>query len=464
MPALKAFRLFALVALFAASGRVRADELTYLARGDSALAAFSAAIERAQRSIDLTYFIFDPCHASTRLLTEQLKRKAKSGVRVRVHLDVFMHEAEIHRQVAAEFVAAGAKFRSYNDTLSFSPARNHRTHVKLLLIDGKEYITGGRNIGDDYFSLHHEVNFVDRDVLVRGRSAAQAAAVFEKIWSHGLSREPSLGGLVRRSWAELCPARARAAIAPTALRALEKFVKAERGARLAALPRRQCAKVEFYADDPDFMDASLSSDRDREAPPEDYLNELRLRKKAATREFLRFGQGTRKLLEIENWSYIPSERVRGLFAELRRRQVGVQVITNGTAAAGGAIDRGFDHVMAVAARRDTQGTQAVLQLSRTGVPRDAHALTPKSASFKLHGKVAVRDRRDALVSSYNIDPRSYHTNLESVLVVRDCPEFAADVLAPMNTLKARYLRQRPHGESEAGLFDRVFGWTAFNFL
>lgn len=464
MPLFRSFRLYAVAALLSLGSFARADELTYLAHGDVALMAFSAAIERAKKSIDLTYFIFDPCHTSTRLLTEQLKRKAKSGVRVRVHLDVFMHEPEIHRQIAAELLSAGARFRSYNDTLSFSPARNHRTHVKLLLIDGREYITGGRNIGDDYFSLHDGVNFVDRDVLVRGASARQAVATFEQLWNHRLSSEPSIAGLNRRPWTELCEGKARAAVAPAKVRALESFVKAGRSSKLAALPTRSCAKVEFIADDPAFMSAEFSPEPERGGSPEEYLNELRLRKKAATREFLRFGQGTRKLLEIENWSYIPSERARGLFDELRRRAVGVQVITNGTAAAGGAIDRGFDHVLAVSARRDTHGTQAVLQLSRDGIPRDQHALTPKSANFKLHGKVAVRDRRDAMVSSYNIDPRSYHTNLESMVIVRDCPAFAADVLAPMNVLKARYLRQRPSQASEAGLFDRVLGWTAFNFL
>jgi putative cardiolipin synthase len=443
-----------------------ADRLTYLPAGEDALIAISRGITRARKTIDLTYFIFDPCHRSTRVLTEQLIEKARAGVRVRVLLDPFMHEALIHQQIAAEMMSAGIEFKSYNDAYRISPGRNHRSHAKLLLTDGNRYITGGRNIGDDYFSLHEGVNFIDRDVLVQGPSAAAAVKAFEMLWNHAGSTKVSVKGVKLRPWKELCSTAAHSAdISRASLNELKDMIRRRQSEVMGRLPVRTCERVRFYLDEPEFQDAILGKVGGRvQKSLQIYMNELRLRRKHVTREVLKFAHATLRLLEIENWSYIPSERHLSIFQNLRDRGVGVQVVTNGAAAAGGFLDAGFDHVLTEAARRDTVGTQAVMQISRTANIRDDHELTPRKAEFKLHGKVAVRDRRDALVGSYNIDPRSYHTNLETTVVVEDCPDFASDVLAPITELKETYLRQGGHDQVDPGLFDRILGWSSFNYL
>ncbi|MBX3041660.1 MAG: hypothetical protein KF789_13220 [Bdellovibrionaceae bacterium] len=458
-------RWFALLATFGLGSAAHADQLRYLPHGEDALTAIYQSITDAKKTIDLTYFIYEPCHTSTRVITDLLLEKAKSGIKVRVLLDSFLHTNEIHEQIALEMQSAGIEFRSYNKTYKYSLMANHRSHVKLLLVDGREYITGGRNIGDDYFSLSSGVNFIDRDVWVRGASASQARAGFEMLWKSSLSSKVRITNVGKKSWSSLCSEKSK--VSAKEKMKLRSFVRSKAQKTLAKLPVRECAKVQFIIDDPRFMSV-LTSEPRNETGYTPYMNSDRLRHKAATREFVRFLNRTTSRLEVENWSYIPTEDMRTAFQNLRAKKIKVEVVTNGSAAAGGFIDPGFDHILAQSSAADNQGSQVVLQMPRSGLMTDRHALTPKSAEFKLHGKVAIRDRNTSLVGSFNIDPRSYHTNLESFVIVDNCSAFATDIRAPITGLKHTYIEAQKNpntiNSQSPAQIHRVLGWLMYNFL
>ena len=94
---------------------------------------------------------------------------------------------------------ANFEFRLYNPT--FNEARtaplefaagilccffrfNQRSHNKLLLIDGRYGIVGGRNIEERYFGFGDEYNYYDRDLLVYGAVGAAMQASFDRFWTH----------------------------------------------------------------------------------------------------------------------------------------------------------------------------------------------------------------------------------------------------------------------------------------
>ena len=56
-------------------------------------------------------------------------------------------------------------------------------HTKLLLVDDRIGITGGRNYQDDYYDWDAEYNFRDRDVMLSGPATADMAANFEAFWA-----------------------------------------------------------------------------------------------------------------------------------------------------------------------------------------------------------------------------------------------------------------------------------------
>ena len=50
---------------------------------------------------------------------------------------------------------------------------NQRMHNKSLIIDGSYAVTGGRNVGDEYYDLNSNYNFRDRDVALFAREPSQ---------------------------------------------------------------------------------------------------------------------------------------------------------------------------------------------------------------------------------------------------------------------------------------------------
>lgn len=451
--------------LWAQSPSAQADSIQYLAHNDQALAARLALIENAKRTIDLTTFIFETCDSSTKLLIEALVRKARpqdgsNRVRVRVHLDNFMLKETVRAQLAEYLGRHGIDFKVYND--SFLVGDNVRSHVKLLVVDGSSYIIGGRNLSDEYFSLSAKNNYIDREVLVRGDSARDAQAYFEELWNTRMNKRPRARADLPRL-EQVCLARnARDQAVASHLRKNARSLQAK-------TPVRSCSVVRFAGDNPEFASARYSEMRTGDDNrPEDFMNPLRLREKRSSVLQLAFMEGSRRTLEMENWSYIPAHQIWQTLKNLRKARVRVEILTNAAAGAGGVLDSSFDQIMGHYARRHTEGTQAVVQVCRSGHLRDAHALTPAGSTWKIHSKVAVRDDRDSLVGSYNIDPRSFHTNLEASIVAENCPELARDLQAGFKTLRQTFMRDRglPQCQKnlEVNLLSKLLGWVSHELL
>jgi putative cardiolipin synthase len=72
----------------------------------------------------------------------------------------------------------------YYNTISNSNfiAVQHRNHRKLLIVDERIVITGGRNIANEYFDLHQKYNFLDYDILVQGKIVKDIRQSFYSYW------------------------------------------------------------------------------------------------------------------------------------------------------------------------------------------------------------------------------------------------------------------------------------------
>ena len=55
-------------------------------------------------------------------------------------------------------------------------------HTKLLLVDGRVAVVGGRNLQDRYFDWSPDYNYRDRDLLVAGPVTQAMAGNFEQFW------------------------------------------------------------------------------------------------------------------------------------------------------------------------------------------------------------------------------------------------------------------------------------------
>lgn len=454
--------VLAFVIFLFSSPRARADQVRPLIRGADSLLTFVSTIDQARKSLDLTTFIFGPCDSSGQVVMDAMKNAVRRGVRVRVLLDAYIFDEQTLQNLASDLTRSGVQLRIYNNSFKLSLAFNPRTHVKLMVADGETYIAGGRNLSDEYFGLNEGLNFLDQDVWVHGASARAASAGFDELWGSRLASVPApIGAPV--SWAMFCERHDAGRFWPVkkTVRALEP-----RGASDVGVVR-DCAKVSYVQDSPAFFGAPSAPGSD-EVANVPYLSGERLVLKRATGAYAKFIGDTRARLEVLNWSYVPVGVVRDAFARLRERKIPVQVLTNRDPEEDGLNEEAVAFLSAASAERDGVGSQSVVRLSGRGSMNDRNRLTPRSATFRIHAKMAIRDRRDVLVGSFNLDPRSTETNLENLVIVRDCPALAKDLHERLQDIRRFYIadveRKIVAEDDESGTLTKVYSWIVYNFL
>ncbi len=165
---------------------------------DTGRQAFNARLAlagSAELTLDAQYFIWN-ADTTGRILAQQVVAAADRGVRVRLLLDDFglgnkdkqlsALDAHAHIEVRV-YNPFNAGFRSglrkwANFTLGFSRL-NRRMHSKTFIVDNSIVVTGGRNIGDEYFDASTTMNHRDRDMLSIGPVVDTISAQFDEMWN-----------------------------------------------------------------------------------------------------------------------------------------------------------------------------------------------------------------------------------------------------------------------------------------
>ena len=151
-----------------------------LDNGQDALLVRLHLIRSARHSIDLQTFHFEHDDAG-RLVLDALQAAAQRGVKVRLLMDPLSGLADPALQAQLASFHRNFDVRLYHPLLRVSrlaPLQllgaivfefrdlNQRMHNKLMLVDGKVALIGGRNIEDDYFDWDAHYDYRDRDVLI----------------------------------------------------------------------------------------------------------------------------------------------------------------------------------------------------------------------------------------------------------------------------------------------------------
>jgi cardiolipin synthase len=154
-----------------------------LVNGDEFFPAMLSAIRGAQHSVDLETYIWAPGRISDQFIAALIER-AEHGVHVNVLVDG-MGTLKFHRADRARLEHAGVHFLKYGREhwYEVKPNINHRTHRKLLVVDGEIGFTGGMCI-DDHWMGHAQSDDVWRDTVVevRGPVVREMQAVFATNW------------------------------------------------------------------------------------------------------------------------------------------------------------------------------------------------------------------------------------------------------------------------------------------
>lgn len=158
---------------------VPGNRVTPLHNGVEIFPAMLAAIEQAERSITFETFIYWSGKVADRFAAA-LAAKARAGVKVHVLIDGVGCDC-VNGDALRRMRGAGVKLELYH-MASFART-NHRTHRKLLVIDGKLGFTGGVGIADNWDgNADSPEHYRDTQYRVEGPVVAQMQAAFLDNW------------------------------------------------------------------------------------------------------------------------------------------------------------------------------------------------------------------------------------------------------------------------------------------
>ena len=366
----------------------------------------------ATQTIDLQYFLWYD-DAVGNLLAMRLYQAAERGVRVRILVDdILMLERDedvailnFHPNIEISIfnpwlgrdttLGRGFEFLESMDRL------NQRMHNKLMVADNLVAIVGGRNIGDEYFGLHHRYNFRDMDVIAVGPIAMDVSRAFDNYWNADWAYRgeafatkkttvDKLPGLIEKI--ENALSDNQQLLAPIGIKP-QTWEK-----RLINIENKASAGRAWVVYDD---------------PPSNVMGtQVRMMEKLSD-----LNVDVEKEMLIANAYFIPDEETVEEIRSLTAAGVRVRILTNSLASNDVAIvNSGYKRW-----RRPVLEAGAELYEFRHDAKDRKVSEDPRMQTkfLSLHSKVIAVDRKISLVGSLNLDPRALKIHTEMGLVIED---------------------------------------------
>ena len=210
---------------------VSGNRVVELLNGDEIFPAMLEAIRGAKRTITFETYIYWSGKIGKEF-ADALSERSAAGVKVHVLLD-WVGSGKMDQATLEQMEKAGIQVERYHPLHWYTLTRlNHRTHRKLLVVDGRVGFTGGVGIADEWLGNAQDADhWRDSHFRLEGPAVAQMQAAFLDNWLkthaevlHGEDYFPALAPRGRRVRAGLQELLARG--------------KRERAADVPALDRR----------------------------------------------------------------------------------------------------------------------------------------------------------------------------------------------------------------------------------
>jgi putative cardiolipin synthase len=406
----------------------QAHNITLLNHGLASLEERLQMIERAEEFIDVEYFIYRT-DKSAKLFTQALVKKARQGVKIRVLLDYFMVKSDFSPYYAHELEKEGVEVKYFNTTATANLfSGQYRNHRKVLLVDGKEAITGGRNIGDEYFDLSAEYNFLDREIHFEGELVTAIQETFDQTFSAKLSERVARTPMPKisdarykrgddivvknqferdlRNWKEKVSA-AQDFINKPLNTKLVNEIRSKGQEELGQEYSGVCDQLEFHSEYPNIGTKNRKNDRVVKHEVFDRIN------------------NAQESVMIDSPYFIVNGELQTSLEKALSKNVKIKLLTNSLNSTDAIyvytvfdtiipewLDKGLDSYIFKGHR-----------------PESYEVLEDQAgeARFGVHAKTFVIDQKDVIIGTYNVDPRSANFNAEMIMTCNNNKELAAAV-------------------------------------
>jgi len=160
---------------------VDGNNITELLNGDEIFGSMVKAIQGAKTSITMEMYIWSSGKASDPFV-DAIVERARAGVKVRLLIDA-VGSARLKGEDIKRMTDAGAVLARYNPPIFLRFFKvNHRTHRKLLVVDGRIGFIGGVCISDPWMGNAQPPNWRDTHFRIEGPAVGAMQAIFADNW------------------------------------------------------------------------------------------------------------------------------------------------------------------------------------------------------------------------------------------------------------------------------------------
>ena len=385
-----------------------------LEHGKSSLLKRIQLIRSATNSIKLEYFIFRPDLSGKSLLLELIK-KAEQGVKVQILIDKNPLAPTLNKYLIHVLKQNNVIVKYYNPMIIKNIEElSYRNHRKILIVDNQQFITGGRNIGNEYFDFGKKFTFIDRDILVKGPITTSVTNSFNIFWSYNKNTTPKIPKTRSKHLLSNLPRserdkeRRKKRLIKLRLEEAKNFLLANEDSnnfletitrqglhQLSSIQTYNCTNAEFISDSPGRKKTSRY-----------FSNKLFQMLKNAKHSIL-----------IETPYFITIRDHNLLFNNLLESNLDVSLVTNSLYSNNHGLVAGAFHPSI--GKWIKKGLTTYIY--KGDIPDPSYDDETKSLKQRwgIHSKSLIIDDNTIMVGTYNFDPISHNTNAENGFFCHD---------------------------------------------
>ena len=399
-----------------------------------------AMVDTARKQLDFQYFLWRTDDTGT-LLINRVLQAADRGVKVRILMDDLDSVAWNDRAIALSThsnieVRVFNPFKDYRggwagrgiELLRDLDRMNHRMHNKLILVDNKIGMVGGRNIGNEYFGAGDPLDYRDYDVITIGPVVEELSDSFDIFWNS--------------TWAYAIQDLIKDRTSPIPLEDLRSQLQRD-------IENSELLKREYSLEPQDWSEkiklakSNMTTGQSRAVFDCPQLGEGRFPVQVAYTLQSVVAQTKEEILIVSPY-VVPLETLRNSMREVVGQGIKVKLLTNSLAAT--------DHTYAFSGYSNHREELLEIGINLYELKPDAaiwplHRTDSSVAKYvSMHAKMIVFDRRWVFVGSLNLDPRSGHWNTEMGLLIDSKPlanEILSDFAKDMKADSSWRVERRP---------------------
>ena len=388
---------------------------TLIEDGLSAFVIRSAFARMATKTIDLQTYIYSN-DFSSKVLIGELKHAADRGVKIRILLDDYGTKSDIvdvtllnqHPNIEVKIfntVPVRSKLLYYPQILTDFNRLNSRMHNKLFIVDNIAYITGGRNVGSNYFYPETASNFSDTDVLFLGDMTKYATDSFNEYWNHHLSIPASVFPKAKSKKALKKLEKSFANLEQTSADGIKQYNNIINMAQQEYKNKNldfSWGRGKFLADPPEKVEMPM------EKKEQYHGNIIRALKHLLDK--------TNDSVYMSAAYFVPGQAGLEHMLDAEKSGIHMTIVTNSLAST---------NAPTVYAKWEKYREQLIksgadvyeFMVSAENLRGKEHDRERKQSSFSvLHSKTMVFDDDISWIGSFNLDPRSAYYNTENVAI------------------------------------------------